>query len=345
MMLSLDLLLKSERLRKPTLGLILIPLLIILFALPRFTGLTNMSLFSRIFIFAVFGMSYDILRGYTGIINLGHALFFGGGTYITGMLMTRLSPTLGVLFLSIVVAVAFSAAMAYIMGQFAFRGSGFSGVIACAMITLAFGEIIRHTAETFREYTQGADGLTFSVPPMFRDRVMLYYYALIFLIVMVIVLRQFVLSPTGRVLQSIRDNEQRAKFLGYDTKKYKLVALQVAGISATLAGVMFALLTRFANTELLTVQQTLNALLYTIVGGTGTLYGAIVGAAFVQLVQKYLLELRSIHYIFSRWLLFFGAIYVLVVLYMPMGIIGAYQRAAKAWQKRREKSSTQNTQM
>ncbi len=332
----INILQKTGKIERNILWFFLLPLLLVLSLLPHFTSLTNISLFSRIFVLAVFGMSYDILRGYTGIINLGHALFFGGGTYITGIMLSRFSPTLTTILLSVIIAFIYSLVMAYIMGQFAFRGAGFSGVIACAMITLAFGEIIRHTAETFREYTQGADGLTFKVPPMFQDRVMMYYYTLIFLIIMILVLRQFVLSPTGRVLQSIRENEQRSKFLGYDTKKYKLVALQVAGVAASFAGIMFALLTRFANTELLTVQHTLNALLYTIVGGTGTLYGAIVGVAFVQLVQNYLLELRNIHVIFTRWLLFFGGIYVIVVLYMPKGIIGACKGALANWQKRKE---------
>jgi len=247
--------------------------------------------------------------------------------------------TLDILLLAVLVSMVFAAIVAYIMGQFAFRGSGFTGVIACAMITLAFGEIGRHSAETLREYTQGADGLTFRVPLMFQDRVMMYYYALLFLIAMTLILRQFVNSPTGRVLQAIRDNDQRAKFLGYDTKKYKLIALVIAGMASAVAGIMFALLTRFANTELLTVQNTLNALLYTIVGGTGTLYGAIFGTAFVQLAQNYLLELRGIHEIFSRWLLFFGAIYVLVVLYMPKGLVGTYLQLEEKWRKRKKPPS------
>ncbi len=312
------------------LGLFAVLILII----PHITGLTTTTLLSRIYILAIFGMSYDILRGYTGIINLGHALFFGGGTYIAGIMFSRMGATLDILLLAVLVSMAFAAVVAYIMGQFAFRGSGFTGVIACAMITLAFGEIGRHSAETLREYTQGADGLTFRVPLMFQDRVMMYYYALLFLIAMTLILRQFVNSPTGRVLQAIRDNDQRAKFLGYDTKKYKLIALVIAGMASAAAGIMFALLTRFANTELLTVQSTLNALLYTIVGGTGTLYGAIFGTAFVQLAQNYLLELRGIHEIFSRWLLFFGAIYVLVVLYMPKGLVGTYLQLEWKWRKR-----------
>jgi len=321
---------------KPGLWILIVLTAAVLLVIPPLSSLTTITLLSRIFILAIFGMSYDILRGYTGIINLGHALFFGGGTYLAGIMFSRMGPTLDVLLLAVAITLAFSAVIAYIMGQFAFRGTGFIGVIACAMITLAFGEIARHTAETLREYTQGADGLTFRVPVIFQDRVMMYYYAFLFMIIMTLILRRFVNSPTGRVMQAIRDNEQRAKFLGYDTKKYKLIALIVAGMASSLAGIMFALLTRFANTELLTVQNTLNALLYTIVGGTGTLYGAIIGTAFVQLAQNYLLELRGIHDIFSRWLLFFGAIYVLVVLYLPKGFVGAYLQFQAKRQSRKK---------
>lgn len=308
-----------------------------LLMLPGFASQATISLFSRIFILAVFGMSYDILRGFTGVINLGHAMFFGSGTYLVGILCLRLDPTPGTLLLAVLATVVYCSAAAFIMGKIAFRGGG---VIACAMITLALGEIVRHLAETWRDVTMGADGLTFPIPYMFRDRLLFYYYALLFLILMVIVLRRFVLSPTGRVLLAIRENEQRAIFLGYNTTAYKMISLQVGGISAGLSGVMFALLTRFANTELLTIQQTLNALLVTIVGGTGTLYGAIVGTAFVQLIQHYLLTLRDVHPIFTRWLLFFGSIYILVVLYMPAGIVGAYRQLAGFLSSRNKKMLT-----
>jgi branched-chain amino acid transport system permease protein len=308
----------------------------LLVLLPRFGGQVTISLLSRIFILAVFGMSYDILRGFTGVINLGQAMFFGSGTYLVGILCLRLGPTPATLLLAVLVTVLYCSVAAFIMGKIAFRGGG---VIACAMITLALGEIVRHLAETWRDVTMGADGLTFPIPYMFRERMLFYYYALLFLILMVLALRRFVLSPAGRVLLAIRENEQRAIFLGYNTTAYKMISLQVGGISAGLAGVMFALLTRFANTELLTIQQTLNALLVTIVGGTGTLYGAIVGTAFVQLIQHYLLTLRGVHPIFTRWLLFFGSIYVLVVLYMPSGIIGAYRQLAAYLRNRQNRAA------
>lgn len=308
--------------------------IVFILVLPHITGVMTRELIGRIFILAVFGMSYDILRGYTGIINLGHAAFFGGGTYMAGITFTALGTSTSTLLLAVILAWAFAVLVALVMGQFAFRNTGAGGVLACAMITLAFGEIVRHTAETFRQFTQGADGLTFSVPLMFRDRIFMYYCALAFLVGMTLLLRQFINSPTGRVLQAIRDNEQRARFLGYDVRKYKLLALVTAALAASSAGFMFALLTRFANTDLLSVQNTLNALLFTIVGGTGTLYGAIVGTAFVQLVQSYLLELRGIHEIFARWQIFFGAIYVMVVLFMPAGMVGAYLRVKGSLERR-----------
>ncbi len=289
--------------------------------LPHVTGFTTKVLYSRIFILAVYGMSYDILRGYTGFINLGHAIFFGSGAYIVGIFMTHFGVNLVVLTLAILTIIIYSLLVAFLMGKIVFRGGG---VIAAAMVTLALGEIVRNIAERWRDVTMGADGLPFRVPEIFRDRILIYYCSFLFLVIMTLVLRKFILSPTGRVLLAIRENEQRAIFLGFDTKKYKMIALQVAGLSAGLAGAMFGLLNRFANTDLLSVQQTLNALLMTLVGGTGTLYGAIVGSAFISLTQDTLLDLRVVHPIFNRWLLFFGSIYIIVVLFMPFGFVGLY---------------------
>ena len=306
--------------------IILALLLAGLSVIPHVSGLSTITLFSRIFIMAIYAMSYDILRGYMGFINLGHAMFFGTGAYAVGVMFRNFGSTPPVFLIAIVFSVVFSSIAAFIMGKIVFRsgGKGPVVVVAGAMTTLALGEIVRHTAERWRSVTMGADGLSYRIPEIFSNRILFYYYALIFMIVMTLVLRQFVLSPTGRVLMSIRENEQRAEFLGYDTQKYKLIGLQVAGIASGLSGVMFGILNRFANTELLSVQQTLNALLMTLVGGTGTLYGAIIGSGFVNIVQSQLLNFRSVHPVFERWLLFFGAMYVIVVIFMPRGFVGLY---------------------
>ncbi|HSW09357.1 MAG TPA: branched-chain amino acid ABC transporter permease [Bacillota bacterium] len=302
-----------------------------LLVVPMFSGVVLTHLIGRIFILSVFGMSYDILRGYTGVINLGHALFFGGGAYIAGIMMRHSGPTLANLALAAAITLVFSSVLAYLMGYLSFRSGG---VVPCAMLTLAMAEVVRHVAEAARTYTGGADGLIFPIPELLRNRVTVYYLAFAFMVLMLLALRRFVDSPAGRVLQAIRENEQRAAFLGYDTMLYKQIALQVAGLSAGLAGVTFGVFGRFANTDLLSIDQTLNALLVTIVGGTGTLYGAIVGTAFIQTIRYYLLELRGLHPIFERWLLFFGAVYVVVVLCFPFGFIGWWKRISARWTAR-----------
>lgn len=320
----------------------LLILFVILLIIPKFSSYTTLNLFTRIFILSVYAMSYDILRGYTGFINLGHAIFFGGGAYIGGILFKQLKPSIPVFLLAIVVTILYSSIGAYLMGKISLRKGG--SVLTATMITLALGEIVRNTAEKWRSVTNGADGLTFNIPELFQNRFLYYYIALLFLIVMAIILKKFIMSPTGRVLLAIRENEQRAEFLGYNVEKFKLISLQVAGIAGGLSGIIFGIFNRFANTELLSTNQTINALLYTLVGGTGTLYGGIVGTTIVALFQNFLLNLRSIHPIFERWLIFSGALYVAVVLFMPKGIVGLWlQYFENRTRKKQEALKSENS--
>jgi len=319
-------------------GLIaLLILLVVLAVYPTFSSYTMLNLVTRILILSVYAMSFDILRGYMDFLNLGHAVFFGGGAYISGILYKQLAPTLPVFLLIIVVVLVYSSVCAYIMGKISFRKGG--GVLTATMITLALGEIVRHTAEKWRDVTNGTDGLVFSVPDVFSNRVFYYYFALVFLIFMTIVLKKFIMSPTGRVLLAIRENEQRAEFLGYQVEKYKLIALQVAGLSAGLSGLVFGTFNRFANTELLGVAQTTTGLLYTLVGGTGTLYGGIVGSVVVNVFQNIIMNLRSVHPIFERWLIFSGALYILVILFMPEGILGKWYKYREHKEKKNRKEN------
>lgn len=299
--------------------------LIILTIIPHFLKNTQLILFSRIFILAVYGMSYDILRGYTGFINLGQAIFFGSGVYI-GVIFLNMQNDLYYFILAVLVVIVFSLVGGYLMSKIVFRAGG---VVAAAMITLALAEIVRNLAERWRAVTGGQDGLPLNrsritLEPLFSDRIGGYYFALVFLIVMTILLRKFVQSPTGKVLLSIRENEQRARFLGYDTIKYKTIALVVSSVASGLAGVFFAVIVRFANTDYLSLQYTINALLMTLVGGTGTLYGAIIGSGFITYIQKILLDLNSsLGYQILRFpMIFIGSIYVLLVMFMPTGLIG-----------------------
>jgi len=217
----------------------------------------------------------------------------------------------------------YSILWALLVGRIAASGGS---LLATAMITMAFGEIMRNVMERWRAVTNGADGLNYKVPAPFDDRLFMYYLCLGFMAVMLFVLLRFIHSPTGRVLQGIRENEQRAVFLGYNTNRFRTIALIVAGMSAGMSGIVYGLLNRFVNTDLLNMQMTYNAMLYSLIGGTGTLFGAIAGSAVVIYFQNILLNLRSVHPIFERWLLFFGALYIVVIMFMPEGIVGFINR-------------------
>jgi len=298
---------------------ILVAAIAVLF-IPQISGTATLTMVTRIMIFAVYAMAYDILRGYIGVIHLGFALFIGGGAYFVGILFNQFGVSIPILLLAVLGTVIYSVIWALLVGAI----TGKSGLLATAMITMAFAEIMRNVMERWRTVTNGLDGFTFRVPAPFDDRTFMFYAGFVFLIVMAFVLYKFTTSATGRVWQAVRENEQRAIFLGYNTNRARTIALVVAGIAGGLSGVMLGLLTRFANTDLLAMQMTYDAMLYSLLGGAGTLFGAIVGSTVVILFQNFLLNLRSVHFIFERWLLFFGALYIVAIMFMPQGILGYY---------------------
>jgi len=310
---------KMDTIRKIEI-LVVAAIFIALLIVPQVSNTSTIIMVSRIMIFAVFAMSYDILRGYVGVIHLGYALFIGGGAYFVGIFFTQFGVSIPFLLLAVLGTVIYSAIWALIVGRIA----GKSGLIATAMITMAFAEIMRNIMTVWRTVTQGDDGITFRVPAPFNDRVMMFYASFIFMVLMAFILYKFTKSPTGRVWQAVRENEQRAIFLGYDTNRARTIALLVASIVGGLSGVMLGMLNRFVNTDVLDMQMTINAMLYSLIGGTGTLFGAILGSGLVIMFQNWLLDLRGVHVIFERWLLFIGALYIIVVMFMPKGIMGYY---------------------
>jgi branched-chain amino acid transport system permease protein len=164
--------------------------------------------------------------------------------------------------------------------------------------------------------------MTFRVPSVLMNKMLFYYIALGFLVLSFIFLWKFTTSPTGRVLVAIRENEQRAKFIGFNTLRYKIISTVVAGAMASLAGSMYAIHMRFVSTSVLGVAKTIDALLATVIGGMGNLYGAILGTGIVNFAGEYLSKLAKVHPIFERWYIIFGLLYILIVLFAPKGVIG-----------------------
>ena len=290
----------------------------------------------QVFIYAIYALSYDLLFGYTGILSFGHAMFFGTGAYVTGILLKHVRIELPATF-AIVVIIAIVQSL--VVGSLALRVKG----VYFAMVTLAFAQLffILSEATDFRQWTGAEDGLNLpgSLAPWFLNpteaRLAFYYAALSTCIVIYLVARRIVDSPTGRVMIAIRENEGRAQTLGYNTIVYRLIATTVAGVFAAIAGMLHLLYNLNATSNLLGVDMTINALLMTIIGGAGTLIGPMLGAGVYQLLGFWLNTQFG-----PRWPLILGLVFVLLVLFLPHGLAGAWraqrmQSLRRIWAARR----------
>lgn len=301
------------------------------------SGTTMLLILTNIFILGVFAMSYDLLLGYTGIISFGHAMFFGIGAYSMALSLRFFdSAEVGVL-VALGTAVVLCFIVSFIVGLLSLRLKD----TFYALITLAVATIFLITAEQWRGLTRGSDGFNFTaqIPnDLFGfinllDRQVIYYIGLLFIILMFLLLRRFIYSPVGRTLQAIRENEARVSSLGYPVLHYKLISNVVAGVVAGLAGIMYAFSIRFVNPHsVLGVELTIDVLLMTVIGGVGTLFGAIVGAGIIEFSSHWLMNLRDVHPIFERWTILFGIIFILIVIFFPAGIVGT---ARQKWAKRK----------
>jgi len=295
----------------------------ILMALPLFThSRSTFTMVNMIITSAVFALSYNLLVGYTGILSLGHALFFGSSAYIVGIMMRHVGTSLWILFMAVLISMVFAVLAGLFVGYLTLRLK----TIYYAMVTLAVAELLVILAEKSRSLTGGLDGLNYRVPEFFQNAVVVYYLVLIYAIVALFLVRRFLDSPTGKVLVSIRENEQRASSLGFDVFRYKLISSVAAGLLASLTGVVFAIDNRFVMTGALAVDRTLEALFITIIGGVGTLPGPFIGAAVYHLAADWLSSLAKVHAIFERWPILFGGLYIVITLTMPGGIVSAYYR-------------------
>lgn len=280
----------------------------------------------QMFILGIFAMSYDILLGYTGILSFGHAMFFGTGGYTVAILIDKnFDWPLGWALLAVVVIALLQS---LIFGILSLRVKG----VYLAMVTLAFAELFFILAEAgdFRQYTGADDGLHgFPVPASLSatdHRTRFYYLALVFFVLVFLAARRLVHSPTGRVMIATRDNENRATMIGYNTVWFKLIAFIAAGVFAALAGALSALYNVSVTPAILGTFRTIDALAMTIIGGMGTLVGPIIGATIVQLLGYWLEKWFG-----PTWTLIYGIIFMLIVIFLPYGIVGTIRARSFQW--------------
>ncbi|MBI3150304.1 MAG: branched-chain amino acid ABC transporter permease [Betaproteobacteria bacterium] len=325
-------------------------LLVLVLALAPFlfTGARAMNVAATICVFIVLVASYDLLLGYTGIVSFAHTMFYGIGAYGVGLALYSIGPTWGAMALGLGIALLLSLALALVIGLFSLRVKA----IFYAMITLAVASAFAILASQLSDFTGGEDGRTFSVPEMLRpgfrlieaevfgtaiNGKLITYYLLFFgALAIFLFLLRVVNSPFGRVLQAIRENDFRAEALGYRTVVYRTLANCLAAATATLAGALMALWLRYAGPQTtLSFTIMMDILLIVVIGGMGTLYGAMIGSALFILAQNYLQALMKqasdaltavpvlanlLHP--DRWLLWLGVFFVLSVYFFPTGIVG-----------------------
>ena len=273
----------------------------------------------EVFILALYALSYDLIFGFTGLLSFGHSMFFAVGAYLTGILLKSFGFSLGATFGMVALA---SVVQALLFGMVLPRVKG----ITFALVTLGMASVF-HVLVISTElgaYTGSDVGLQGVIVPDFispaSERLRLYFVVLTILLLAFALYRRFVNSPTGRVCTAIRENEGRAQMLGYNTFYFKLAALMLASLTAAIAGALNTIYQPIVSPNVASLSYTVTALLIILIGGVGTLNGALVGAVVFRMLdfglRRYLGESAS----FIN-----GAIYVLIVLFLPYGIVGTWR--------------------
>ncbi|KAB2846948.1 MAG: branched-chain amino acid ABC transporter permease [Hyphomicrobiaceae bacterium] len=339
--------------RSPILAILLIVILALLAAAPfLFEGAQAINTAAKICVFIVLVASYDLLLGYTGIVSFAHTMFFGIGGYGVGLALYGWGPTWTSVGAGLLIALVLGILLALVVGLLSLRVRA----IFFAMITLAVASAFAILASQLSDFTGGEDGRSFTTPVLLRPatklfesavlgtaitgRVVAYYLVFIVSLCLFLAALRIVNSPFGRVLQAIRENDFRAEALGYNVVYYRTITNCLAAGMAVVAGALYALWLRYTGPDTtLSFAIMLDILLMVVIGGMGTMYGAVIGATIFILAQNYLQKLMGaaakatealpvlpqlLHP--DRWLLWLGILFILSVYFFPTGIVGRLRK-------------------
>ena len=278
---------------------------------------------TEILIWGLLAMSSDILIGYTGMISFGHSVFFGLGMYGAAAALLWAKPAN--LWLALLFGLAAAAAVAVFVAYFATRLRD----IYFSITTLVFSQIFYVVIFTWTEVTGGENGLTFSrpalaIPGLFSvpfTTETLHWFVLAVVTISFLTIRRVTQSPFGMVLQAIRENEPRARAIGYAVERYKIVAVMLSGLFAGLAGILYAIQNKFAAPDFVFFLVSGEVVIFNVMGGIGTLVGPIAGAAFFLLLREGLSR-----YFTEYYLIPVGIIFTAMVIFMPQGLLGFARR-------------------
>ena len=294
--------------------------------LPVLGGYTELG--TRILILGLGAMALNFLLGFTGVLSFGHAAYFGLGAYGAGLTLKYLLPSTPA---AIIDGIILGTLAGAILGALIVRLRG----VYFAMVTIAFGQVFYYIAFRWSSVTGGDDGLRgFARQPIDLGPVQLniasdhpiafYYFALALVAVAAACMTGLLRSPLGRTLLAIRENERRARFLGLPIEQHIWLSFVISCLFMSLSGALNACLDNFANPRDLHWQISGNFVIMAVLGGMRSFWGPLLGAAFFVALQDYLSSMTQ------NWMSFIGALFVLVVLFFPRGILGFIRRRVAA---------------
>ena len=327
---------------------------LLLFAPFLFQDVRSIEVAARICVFIVLVASYDLLIGYTGIVSFAHTMFFGFGAYGAAIALRQMGPGWDAVLLGAVAGMGVSLVIAIAVGLLSLRVKA----IFFAMITLATASVALVLASQLSQFTGGEDGITYSVPDIVKPATKLavdedgkvlrvlgvrmngklaaYYFVFFTCLTLFIFMLRLVGSPIGTVLKAIRENEARAEAIGYRVVAYRTFVFCIAALVASLAGTIYAVWLKYTGPDTtLSFTIMIDILLMVVIGGMGTMWGAVIGAVLMVMAQYYLRDLMGtaaeavqvvplLPHVLDpdRWLFWLGIIFILRVYFFPKGIAG-----------------------
>ena len=309
------------------------PILLLLAAVLVLPIVVRPAIATEIWIFAIFGLGLNLLLGYTGLLSFGQSTFFGSAAYVAGFLLKQYGINA---FLALGIGVGVGAASAALVGYLCVQRSGLYFI----MLTFALNQLFYFIAYQWTSVTGGEDGMPGVPRPALAGIDFtnpLVYYALVSVLFLASlwIMKRIVESPLGKILQAIRENPVRAEAVGYDVPRFKLLAFVIGGAFSGLAGVLYAMLFGIVPLEAIGFVFSGNVLFATLIGGSGSLYGPVIGSfVFIWLSE-------SVSTLWARWPLLLGVAFVIVVLFLRGGVVEAWSRiGAKfgSWQSSKPKN-------
>ena len=297
---------------------------------PHVFSLYFTNVFLAFAIFSLYAVTLNLQLGYMGVLSFGHAMFFGTGAYATALALTHIQgfPLLP----AVLVGGLAGGLLALILSPLLVRVSG----TAFAMLTLAFGQLIFVLALKYREVTGGEDGIGgYPIPPLnipgvvsidMTDQINFYYFAVAVIAVCLLFLWFYTKTPFGSLVVAVRDNAMRIDYLGFKLPQTRAINLIISGAFAGIAGAVHALLQKLVSTVgVLDIQASFEPIMMAYIGGVGSFFGPIIGSGVLRLLEDLVIRFTE------RIGLVNGAIFILVVLYAPMGLVGLFHSAKGKW--------------